>query len=56
MVSGEYYTRIDRIGFGETKSVTFNNPLSGKSYLIYVYCDGAWVAKGLPPMTSVMPE
>ncbi len=56
MVSGEYYTRIDRIGFGETKSVTFNNPLSGKSYLIYVYCDGAWVAKGLTPMTSVMPE
>lgn len=56
MVSGEYSTRIDRIGFGETKSVTFNNPLSGKSYLIYVYCDGAWIAKGLPPMTSVMPE
>lgn len=56
MVSGEYSTRIDRIGFGETKSVTFNNPLSGKSYLIYVYCNGAWIAKGLPPMTSVMPE
>ena len=56
MVSGEYSTRIDRIGFGETKSVTFNNPLSGKSYLIYVYCDGAWIAKGLSPMTSDMPE
>ena len=56
MVSGEYSTRIDRIGLGQTKSVTFNNPLSGKSYLIYVYCDGAWVANGLPPMTSVMPE
>lgn len=56
MVSGEYSTRIDRIGFGETKSVTFMNPLSGKSYLIYVYCDGAWIAKGLPPMTSVMPD
>lgn len=56
MVIGEYSTRIDRIGFGETKSVTFKNPLSGKSYLIYVYCDGAWIAKGLPPMTSVMPE
>ena len=56
MVVGEYRTRIDRIGFGETKSVTFNNPLSGKSYLIYVYCDGAWIAKGLPPMTSIMSD
>lgn len=56
MVSGEYSTRIDRIGFGETKSVTFKNPLSGKSYLIYVYCDGAWIAKGLPPKTSFMPD
>lgn len=56
MVAGEYSTRIDRIGFGETKSVTFNNPLSGKSYLIYVYCDGAWIAKGLQPMISVMPD
>lgn len=56
LMSGEYSTRIDRIGLGGTKSVTFNNPLSGKSYLIYVYCDGAWVAKGLPPMTSIMPD
>lgn len=56
MVSGEYSTRIDRIGLGGTKSVTFYNPLSGKSYLIYVYCDGAWVANGLPPITSVMPD
>lgn len=56
LVVGEYSTRIDRIGLGKTKSVTFNNPLSGKSYLIYVISDGVWVAKGLPPITSVMPD
>lgn len=56
MVVGEYSTRINRIGLGETKSVTFNNPLSNKSYLIYVISDGVWIVKGLPPMTSIMPD
>ena len=56
LMSGEYGTKINSIASGETESVTFNNPLSGKSYLIYVYCDGAWVANGLPPMTDIVPE
>lgn len=56
LLVGEYSTRIDSIASGETKSVTFTNPLSGKSYLIYVMSDGVWVAKGLPPMTSIMPD
>lgn len=56
LLVGEYSTRIDSIASGETKSVTFTNPLSGKSYLVYVMSDGVWVAKGLPPMTSIMPD
>lgn len=56
LMAGEYSTRIDSIASGETKSVTFTNPLSNKSYLVYVMSDGVWVAKGLPPMTSVMPD
>ena len=56
LLVGEYSTRIDSIASGETKSVTFTNPLSGKSYLVYVMSDGVWVAKGLPPITSIMPD
>ena len=56
LLVGEYSTRIDSIASGETKSVTFTNPLSGKSYLVYVMSNGVWVAKGLPPMTSIMPD
>ena len=56
LLVGEYSTRIDSIASGETKSVTFTNPLSGKSYLVYVISDGVWVAKGLPLMTSIMPD
>ena len=56
LLVGEYSTRIDSIASGETKSVTFTNPLSGKSYLVYVMSDGVWVAKGLSPMTSIMPD
>ena len=56
LLVGEYSTRIDSIASGETKSVTFTNPLSGKSYLVYVMSDGVWVAKGLPLMTSIMPD
>ena len=56
MVSGEYYKKIDRIGFGETKIVNFTNLLRNKSYLIYVIADGVWIVKGLPPLTSVMPD
>ena len=54
--SGEYSTKINSIAAGETKSVTFTNPLSNKSYLVYVMSDGVWVAKGLPPMTSIIPD
>ena len=56
LMSGEYSTKINSIAAGETKSVTFTNPLSGKSYLLYVMSDGVWVAKGLQPMTSIMPD
>ena len=54
LFSGEYSTKINSIAAGETKSVTFTNPLSGKSYLVYVMSDGVWVAKGLLPMISIM--
>lgn len=56
LLAGEYSTRIDSIDDGETKSVTFTNPLSNKSYLVYVISDGVWVTKGLSPMTSFMPD
>ena len=56
LVSGEYYTTIDAIDSGETKSVTFRNPLSDKSYLVYVISNGVWVAKGIPPLTTVLPD
>lgn len=55
-VNGEYSTRIDSIASGETKSVTFTNPLSNKSYLVYVISNGVWVAKGIPPLTTVLPD
>ena len=56
LMAGEYSTKINSIASGETKSVTFTNPLSDKNYLIYVMSNGVWVTKGLPPMTSVMPD
>ena len=56
LVNGEYSTRIDAINSGETKSVTFTNPLSNKSYLVYVISNGVWVAKGIPPLTTVLPD
>lgn len=56
LISGEYSTRIDAINSGETKSVTFTNPLSDKSYLVYVISNGVWVAKGMPPLTTVLPD
>ena len=56
LLVGEYSTRIDSIAARETKSVTFTNPLSNKSYLVYVISNGVWVTKGLPPMTSIMPD
>ena len=56
LVRGEYSTKIASIASGETKSVTFTNPLSNKRYLVYVISNGVWVTKGLPPMTSIMPD
>lgn len=56
LMIGEYSTKINSIAAGETKSVTFTNPLSNKSYLVYVISNGVWVTKGLQPMTSIMPD
>ena len=56
LVRGEYSTKIASIASGETKSVTFTNPLSDKSYLVYVISNGVWVVKGMPPLTTVLPD
>lgn len=56
LMSGEYSTKINSIAAGETKSVTFTNPLSNKSYLVYVISNGVWVTKGLLPMINIMPD
>lgn len=56
MVSGEYYRTIRRMTRGETQIVNFNNLLSNKFYQIYVIASGTWIVKGLPPLTSVMPD
>lgn len=56
LLVGEYSTRIDSIASGETKSVTFTNPLSNKSYLVYVISDGIWVVKGMSPLTTILPD
>ena len=56
MASGEYYRTISRMSRGETQIVNFNNLLSNKSYLIYVIASGVWIVKGLPPLTSIMPD
>lgn len=56
MVSGEYYRTISRMTRGETQIVNFNNLLSNKSYLIYVIASGVWIVKGLPPLTSIVPD
>ena len=52
MVAGEYMNTIGTIKAGETKTTTFRNLTSGKSYKIYVIANGAWVAKGLIPFSS----
>lgn len=52
MVSGEYYKTIGTMKAGETKTATFTNLTSGKSYKIYVIANGVWVAKGLFPFSS----
>ena len=52
MVVGEYYNTIGTMKAGETKTATFRNLTSGKSYKIYVIANGVWVAKGLFPFSS----
>ena len=52
MVAGEYMNTIDTIKAGETKTTTFRNLTSGKSYKIYVIANGAWIVKGLVPISS----
>ena len=52
MVAGEYMNTIGTRKAGETKTTTFRNLTSGKSYKIYVIANGAWVAKGLIPFSS----
>lgn len=56
LVHGEYSTKINSIAAGETKSVTFTNPLSNKSYLVYVISNGVWITQGMPPMTNINPD
>lgn len=56
MVSGEYYETIGTMNAGETKTATFRNLTSGKSYKIYVIAHGVWVTKGLIPFSSIMPD
>lgn len=52
MVVGEYMNTIGTMKAGETKTATFTNLTSGKSYKIYVIANGVWVAKGLFPFVS----
>lgn len=52
MVTGEHVNTIGTIKAGETKSITFRNLTSGKSYKIYVIANGVWVTKGLIPYSS----
>lgn len=52
MVTGEYYNTIGTMKAGETKTATFRNLTSGKSYKIYVIASGVWVAKALVPFSS----
>lgn len=56
LMSGEYSTKINSIAAGETESVTFTNPLSNKSYSIYIISNGVWIAKGIRPLTSIVPD
>ena len=57
MVTGEYYETIGTMKAGETKTATFRNLTSGKSYKIYVIANGVWVTKGLIPFSSgIMPD
>lgn len=52
MVAGEYMNTIGTMKAGETKTTTFKNLTSGKSYKLYVIANGVWVAKGLVPISS----
>ena len=52
MVAGEYMNTIGTMKAGETKTTTFKNLTSGKSYKLYVIANGVWVAKGLVPFSS----
>ena len=57
MVAGEYMNTIGTIKAGETKSTTFRNLTSGKSYKLYVIANAVWVAKELYPfISSVSPD
>lgn len=56
IIVGEYYNTIGTMNAGETKTATFRNLTSGKSYKIYVIASGVWVAKSLIPFTSFDPD
>lgn len=57
MMAGEYYDTIGTMKAGETKTATFRNLTSGKSYKIYVIANGVWVAKNLVPfINNLEPE
>lgn len=56
MVVGEYMNTVGTMNAGETKTVSFTNLTSGKSYKIYVIANYTWVVKGLFPFSSIMPD
>lgn len=56
MVVGEYVNTVGTMNAGETKTVSFTNLTSGKSYKIYVIANYTWVVKGLSPFSSIMPD
>lgn len=56
MVAGEYVNTVGTMNAGETKTVSFTNLTSGKSYKIYVIANYTWVVKGLIPFSSIMPD
>ena len=56
MVVGEYMNTIGTMNAGETKTTTFRNLTTGKSYKIYVIANHIWVAKELYPFISHIPD
>lgn len=56
MVVGEYMNTIGTMNAGETKTTTFRNLTTGKSYKIYVIANHIWVAKEIYPFINNIPD